>query len=130
MPTNFINLNYVKMFNPKAILLLLCICACFAAFSQSSIQVKGTVVDEKNVPIADATIQVKNKNTGVISDSAGKFSISVADKNAVLVITHVGFKLKEVAVPESSEITVQLIGENSTLSEVVVIGYGTQRKRR
>ncbi len=116
------------MFYPKAILLLLSICACFAAFSQSPIQIRGTVVDEKNVPVADATIQVKNKNTGAISDSTGKFSISVPDKNAILVITHVGFKSKEVAVPQSSEITVQLIGENSTLSEVVVVGYGTQKK--
>jgi hypothetical protein len=52
----------------------------------------------------------------------------VPDKNAILIIKHVGFVVKEIPVPQSRELTVQLTSEGSTLSDVVVVGYGTQKK--
>ena len=74
------------------------------------------------------SIQVKNHNTGVTADSSGKFSIRVPDKNAILVITSLGHKTKETGIPLSGEITIQLFSENNTLNDVVVVGYGTQKR--
>ncbi|MGN6213073.1 carboxypeptidase-like regulatory domain-containing protein, partial [Parafilimonas sp.] len=128
MPRNITILNYAKLLYLKRILLLFFVCSYLNTYAQSPVQVKGVIVDEKNMPVADASIRVKNKNTGTISDSTGHFTISVPDKTAVLVISDIGFKTQEVAIPESGEITVQLIGENSMLSDVVVVGYGTQKR--
>src|SRR6476469_25296 len=128
MPVKMSCLKKAKLLILKQVLFFLLCCFYLSAYSQSSIQIKGLVVDEKNVAVADASIQVKNTSTGVISDSAGKFSIYVPDKNAILIIKHVGFVVKEIPFPQSRELTVQLTIEGSTLSDVVVVGYGTQKK--
>lgn len=128
MPTKFTHLSCFKTVAQKVILSMLCACFCFTAFSQSSLQIRGTVIDEKNAPVTNASIQLKGKNIGVISDSNGKFIVTVPDKNTILVITHIGYTSKEVSIPQDGEITVQLSSENSTLNDVVVVGYGTQKK--
>ena len=128
MPKKTTHLTNAILFCQKSIWLLLVLTISSGAFAQTPIQVHGTVVDEKNAPVADASIQLKNTHTGTITDSTGRFSISVPDKNAILVVTHVGNTTKEVAIPESGELTIQLADANNTLDQVVVIGYGTQKK--
>ena len=128
MPMKFSFLKKLTLLTPKQVLFFLFSCFYISAFSQSSIQVNGIVVDEKNVPVSGATVQVKNTNRGVTADSAGKFSITVPTRNDVLVITSVGYKTKETNIPQSGEITVQLSNDNNTLNDVVVIGYGTQKR--
>ena len=128
MPQKTTHFTDAMLFFQKSILLLLVLIMSSGAFAQTPIQVHGTVVDEKNAPVPDASIQLKNKHTGTLTDSAGRFSISVPDKNAILVVTHVGNTTKEVSIPESGELTIQLADANNTLDQVVVIGYGTQKK--
>jgi TonB-linked SusC/RagA family outer membrane protein len=128
MPVKLSCLKKVKLLNLKHVLFFLFFCCFYLSAYAQSIQIKGIVVDERNVPVADASIQIKNTRTGSISDSTGRFSIYVPDRNAILVITHVGFVAKEIPVPQSGELTVQLTGENSTLNDVIVVGYGTQKK--
>lgn len=128
MPVEFHHFKMRIFLIPKHVLFFLFSCFYISAFSQSATQVTGVVVDEKNVPVSGASIQVKNTNMGVTADSSGKFSISVPDRNAVLVITHVGYQKKETTIPQSGEITVQLFSESNTLNDVVVIGYGTQKR--
>src|SRR5690242_19713357 len=101
MPLKTSCLKKAKLLNLKQVLFFLFGCFYLSAYSQSSIQINGVVVDEKNAAVADASIQVKNTSKGVISDSTGKFSINVPDKNAILVITHIGFTTKEIPVPQS-----------------------------
>jgi TonB-linked SusC/RagA family outer membrane protein len=110
------------------ILLLIILTVSLGAFAQTSKTVTGTVVDEKNAPVNGASVQVKNNSTGTATDAAGKFSINVPDKNAILVISNLGYVTKEVTIPESGELDVQLTPTNNTLDQVIVVGYGTQKK--
>ena len=92
------------------------------------IVVSGTVTDESGEPIPGVNITVKGTLTGVISDVAGNYSISVPGNDAVLVFSFVGYTVQEVAVGEKRNIGISLREAVSAIEEVVVIGYGTQRR--
>ena len=96
-------------------------------YSQNSQVVKGKIVDEKNQPVVGASIVIKGQSTGVSSDNNGTFQIN-ASPNSTLVITSVGYAAKEVPVKGKSTLNVTLTQSETGLSEVVVVGYGTQRK--
>ncbi len=92
------------------------------------IQVSGRVTDEASNPIPGANIIIKGTTRGTSTDSDGKFSINVPDENAVLVVSFIGFISQEVPVGTRTEINIALISDIQQLSEVVVVGYGTQKK--
>ena len=96
--------------------------------SNDHIKVTGSVTDEKNLAIPGAVIMIKGTNIGTTSDADGKYSIS-ADENATLVFTSVGYITKEIEVKKRSKIDVQLVADSKNLNEVIVVGYGTQKKR-
>ena len=73
-------------------------------------------------------IIVKGATIGTITDASGKYSISVPDRNATLVFTFIGYTTKEVPVEGKSVIDVLLLSDMQNLEEVVVVGYGTQRR--
>jgi TonB-linked SusC/RagA family outer membrane protein len=96
-------------------------------FSQSG-TVRGTVTDSSGEPLQGATITVKGTNNGVVSDASGNYQINnVTDNNAVLSVSFVGFVTKEITVGSQTVINV-VLDEDILLDEVVVIGYGTQKK--
>ena len=74
-----------------------------------------------------ATVRVKGTTNGTVTDLDGKFSLDVAD-GAVLQISYLGYLLQEIPVNGQSVITVQLEPDATQLDELVVVGYGTQRK--
>jgi len=86
----------------------------------------GTVVDSKNEPVIGATIEEKGTSNGVITDADGKFSITV-QPNATLVITYLGFKSHEVRAGRDLQIILE--EDVHYLDELVVVGYGAQRKK-
>jgi len=90
--------------------------------------VSGTVTDQDGKGIPGVTVTVKGTSTATQTDQNGNFSISAAD-NATLVFSSVGFTSTEVAVSGRSSISTTLTAQNQSLSEVVVIGYGTARRR-
>ncbi|RFM26624.1 SusC/RagA family TonB-linked outer membrane protein [Deminuibacter soli] len=90
--------------------------------------VKGTVLDEKGQPLSGAAILVKGSSRGATTDSAGNFTISVHG-SPVLVISYVGMANKEVTVGGDNRINVTMGAEKASLDEVVVVGYGTSRKK-
>jgi TonB-linked SusC/RagA family outer membrane protein len=92
------------------------------------IDVSGKVSDEKGGPIPGATIKVKGAKTTAITDVNGRFTIKDIEENAVLVISFIGFETKEVNVGTSKTIDVVMVEQKSALNEVVVVGYGTQKK--
>lgn len=95
---------------------------------QNKITVKGKVLDDSGEPLIGATIQQKGTTNGVITDLNGNFSLSVPG-NATLVISYVGFKSLEVSVNAKTELgAIKLVSDLNELDQVVVIGYGTQRK--
>ncbi|MET0946107.1 MAG: TonB-dependent receptor [Flavobacterium sp.] len=88
--------------------------------------IKGTVTGSKGEPLPGVNILVKVTNNVVTTDFDGKFSIDVPDSNSILVISFTGFVTKEVRATDG--LNIQLEEENQTLNEVVVVGYGTQKK--
>ncbi|MDK2840677.1 MAG: hypothetical protein PWQ17_182 [Anaerophaga sp.] len=91
-------------------------------------QVSGKVVDTKNEPLIGVNIVEKGTSNGVITDIDGNYSIEVTDGNAVLVFSFIGFDNKEIPVNGQRSINVTLEESLAELDEVVVVGYGTQKK--
>ncbi len=98
------------------------------AFAQNSITVKGRVADVSGNPVLNASVVIKGSNTGVSTAAGGNFEITVPS-NGTLVITSVGFAPQEVRVDNRKTINITLASSETNLGEVVVVGYGTQRKR-
>lgn len=95
---------------------------------QQSIPVTGTVTDEKGDPLPGVNIIIKGKAEGVVSDIDGKYLITVSDRNAVLVYSFVGFETQEITVEDRRVINIALIESSQKIDEVVIVGYGTQKK--
>lgn len=112
----------------KAVALMLSV-ALFVlpAMAQNTINVKGRVVNEKNQAVAGASVMVKGQNTGTATSENGEYSISVPS-NATLVITAIGYPAQEVPVSGRAIHDVSLTASSTSLDQVVVVGYGTQRK--
>jgi len=93
-----------------------------------TIRVKGLVVDQDGEPLIGATVKVKNSNSGTVTDFDGIFELNT-QSNAVLEISYVGYEAQEVAVRGRQALgTIQLQSDNQVLEQVVVVGYGTQKK--
>jgi len=99
------------------------------AVNQSDRKIKGTIMDESGDPIIGANVMVKGTAEGTITDLDGKFFMSVPDK-AVLVISYVGYIKQEVKVTDQSSLRIILIEDTKILDEVVIVGYGVQKKLR
>lgn len=94
-----------------------------------AIEVKGKVTNESGDPLAGASIVVKNSNTGTQTDADGLFTID-APANAILLISFVGYETKEIPVKNNNEtLSITLTAQENKASEIVVIGYGTARKK-
>ena len=90
-------------------------------------KVTGTVIDETGAALPGASILVKGTTTGTVTDLDGKFSIDVAS-DAVLVISYLGYDSKEVSVNGLTTLSIQLTPDSSELNEIVVVGYGIQKR--
>ena len=102
------------------------------AFAQKTAShvVGGTSTNEKGETLQGVVVEIKNTTTRTVTDALGKFSITVKDKNAVLVISYTGYADKEVAVTESTNnINASLAVDTKALDDVVVIGYATVKKK-
>ena len=89
--------------------------------------VKGVVRDADGAPLTGASVSVKGTNTVTQTNARGEFSLDVPEK-ATLIITFVGYEQLEIAVEDKTEITIQLKASTSQLKDIVVVGYGTQKR--
>jgi len=90
--------------------------------------ITGQVTDENGVALPGVNVVVKGTTNGTATDAQGRYSINVEDENSILVFSFIGFELREIRVGNLSEINVSLKVDVKTLEEVVVVGYGTQKK--
>ncbi|WP_202111218.1 SusC/RagA family TonB-linked outer membrane protein [Sphingobacteruim zhuxiongii] len=94
---------------------------------QDQITVKGTVVNQQSVPITGATVRVIDMNNVVSTDGNGQFTIA-AKEGSILEITFMGYKKATISVKNSNDLNIVLIPDDNSINEVVVVGYGTNRK--
>lgn len=99
-----------------------------STISLADITVSGLVLDEEGTPIPGVSILVKGTTIGAATDLEGKFTMDVPSSQSVLVISFLGYKSQEIAVGNQTNITINLAENLSDLGEVVVVGYGVQKK--
>ena len=115
-----------KCFTGLLALMLLC-CMATMAFAQN-VTVTGTVTDTSNESLIGVNVQVKGSTIGVVTDIDGKFSLSVPGNQSVLVFSYVGYLPQEFTVGNQRTFNVTMKEDLRNLEEVVVVGYGVQRK--
>ena len=102
-------------------------CFCFSLVNAQNITVRGTVTDEKGETLPAVSVLVKGGTTGTQTDVSGNFVIS-APPNGTLVFTYIGFQTQEIPINNQTSLKVQLQSTSQQLEQVVVVGYGVQRK--
>lgn len=103
--------------------------ALFAQLSFAQTRITGKVTDASGAPVVGASVQAKGTRTGTSTLADGTFSLSVDNSVTTLVISSVGFGTQEVSIEGKTSVEVKLTSSGSTMGEVVVIGYGTARRK-
>lgn len=113
----------------KRVTMFIAMIFAFAGLAQAQdIIVKGVIRDEQNQALPGASILVKGTQSGTVTDVDGNYSIGVPNPEAVLVISFIGYTTQEIPVGNRTQIDVTLASDLKNLNEVVVIGYGTQKR--
>lgn len=99
------------------------------AVKQQILQLSGSVVDEKGEPVIGTNVMVKGTAQGTITDLNGQFTLENVATRATLLISYIGYLPQEIAVQNRTVLHVVLKEDTQNLEEVIVVGYGTQRKR-
>ena len=112
----------------QLIILIGLICISFAAFAQGT-RISGKVLDTNNEAVIGASIIVKGTSVGTVTNIDGNFTLTAPDKNAVLKVSYIGMVPKEVAIGnKTTGINIILSANEKRLDEVVIVGFGTQKK--
>jgi TonB-dependent starch-binding outer membrane protein SusC len=102
----------------------------FVAFtSAQNIDVSGNVNETTGLPIPGVNVIVKNTNIGTITDFDGNFSITNIKIGSTIVVSYIRYITKEIVIADNSKLTIQLEEDVAKLDEIVVIGYGSQKKK-
>jgi len=91
-------------------------------------EVSGTVYDASGNPLTGATVRVKGQTTGTLTNDEGRYELTIDDGNQTLIISYIGYITREIPVNSRNQIDVTLEEDVSSLEEVVVVGYGQQKK--
>lgn len=97
-------------------------------FIHGQTQIRGRVISESNEPLPGASVLVKGTGEGTITNFDGYYTINVSESDAILVFSYVGYNTEEIQVGDKTKINIQLLPNLKNLDEVVVVGYGTQKK--
>ena len=91
-------------------------------------EISGTVRDDKGLPLAGVTITIKGTDRATVTDAKGQYKIAVPSDNSILVFTYIGMALKEQKAGNTPTLDISLTGLDKTLNDVIVVGYGKQKK--
>ncbi|MDR1724340.1 MAG: carboxypeptidase-like regulatory domain-containing protein, partial [Tannerella sp.] len=109
-------------------LCLLCIAMSFSLTALAQKQVTGTVTDADGEPVIGANIAEKGTNNGTITNADGQFRLTVKE-GAVLRVSYIGYITQEIAVANRTTLTISLAEDTQALEEVIIIGYGTAKRK-
>jgi TonB-linked SusC/RagA family outer membrane protein len=125
----FINNTFMKKHGKLFLWVLLAFCLAMPqnVFAQSSVNVSGTITDDKGETLIGAAVQIIGSSIGTITDDQGRYSITVP-KNSTLTVSSIGFKTQEVAVDGRNRIDIVMAPDAEMIDEVVFVAYGAQRK--
>ncbi len=101
----------------------------FAFVAQAQKTITGKVTDEKGSPVIGASVVVKGGTIGTTTDASGNFSLSVPSSTKSITVSYVGYTPQDADVSSVSTVAVSLVPDNSSMSDIVVIGYSTARKQ-
>ena len=127
-------MNYQNYFKKcsiflSAFLMLICLLTSNSLFAQQGSKVTGSVKDAKGVSIPGVNILEKGTKNSVATDMDGNFSIVTTEAKTILVLSYLGYQTQEINSNGKNSINVILLEENEKLQEVVVVGYGTVKKK-
>ena len=117
-----------RMLAKTACLLPLCVLFTLSAFSQTK-TITGKILDDKGAPVQGATITARGTKAGASTGADGTYRITIPSTARTLVFSSVGFAQQDIAIGDKTSIDVSLVASTSNLNEVVVIGYGTARRK-
>ncbi|MBK9488293.1 MAG: carboxypeptidase-like regulatory domain-containing protein, partial [Haliscomenobacter sp.] len=118
-----------KTYLRNLVILVLCIIgACLPPGAYAQTTIKGKVIDKETGALPGVSILVKNTTTGTVTEVDGSFSLNAPDANATLVFSYTGYATQEIALAGRTNLDITMAVDNLLLSEVVVVGYGTQKK--
>ncbi|WP_236975141.1 SusC/RagA family TonB-linked outer membrane protein [Membranihabitans maritimus] len=98
-------------------------------FAGQILDVSGRIIDVEGNPLIGVNVLVKGSDLGTATDFDGNFTLENVDNDAILVVSYIGYKTQEVPVDGNTTLEITLEEDSQTLDEVVVVGYGTQRRR-
>lgn len=111
----------------QVLFMLFAFAATLCAFAQNK-TITGLVVDGNGESIIGASVLVKGTTNGIITDIDGKFTLNDVPEAGVIQISYIGYKTQEISVKNKTNLKVVLVEDNEMLDEVVVVGYGVQKK--
>ncbi|MAZ27755.1 MAG: SusC/RagA family TonB-linked outer membrane protein [Cytophagaceae bacterium] len=121
--------NFLNRF-PRALFLVLLIFITFNMNAQNGTTVTGQVVStEDSMPLPGVNVFEKGTSNGVVTDFDGNYSLNLTTENATLVFSYVGFATQTVPLDGKTQVDISLMQDTNSLSEVVLVGYGSQLKR-
>ncbi len=109
------------------LLLMAVVCSVGHLVAQSRV-VTGKVTDSQGSPIPNVSVLIKGSNTGTTTNSDGNFSLSVPENARILVFSSIGLETQEISIGRNTNLDVTLVSTDLQLQEVIVVGYGTQRR--
>lgn len=120
---------HYKLYLSKLLFLLITGVMHQNAFSQEGHSISGQVTSENGEPLPGVNIIIKGTTSGTVSDLDGKYTIYIPNENTTLVYSFIGYTSEEIIVGGRSAIDIQLKSDIKALEEVVVVGYGTQKRK-
>ncbi|MBE7171600.1 MAG: TonB-dependent receptor [Williamsia sp.] len=99
-----------------------------SVWAQAQRVVRGTVVNEKNEPVQGASVVIKGSPGGTTTDPSGKFQLNVPERGGTLVVTYIGLNTQELRLGTQNTLNIQMVSSANSMQDVVVVGYGTQKK--
>lgn len=122
--------NSQKMKLGRSFLIIFCLFfVSLNVFAQKGVAITGNVVDTNGLPLPGANVVEKGVSNGASSDFEGNFNLTLQSDNAVLIISYLGFFTQEITIGDQTNLAITLIEDASNLDEVVVVGYGSVKKK-